>query len=836
MDRLYQAMQKYQEYYLNHGNINIDLINELLLITREEMNVNIIEVLMANTEVRGLTIQHTSVAPGYSDTKGLSIPTQIKDGRILRNFYDEDCLSEKIIGNVILPDCGTVLHYCVMHNNVFYGLIGVRGANERIWTKKDREILIKVGRMLTPYIIISSFNHAAYEYQQHMEQMDWLANAIPGGFKIWESNKNMNMIYMSPKVAEIQGYTVNEFEKKFNGSMYLNIYPDDRENVLKQINEFYSKGDIYQVKYRVICKDGSIKWVIDCGQKGKDNSGQMNNYGVVADITFNEEKDIILRRERRRYRDSLIANAEFYYELDLTDGYVRNEIIMKDGKPMVGFIKEMLPIHFDAFCKGSIEANQIKLLDEKTAVYWTRAGLLDAFYRGDINPECEYYNTLHDKYYRNSALMSLDESNNHVYAIMLCTDITELKLKEDQIKKQLQDAYDAANKANKAKSEFLSSMSHEIRTPMNAIIGFTDVLLRKDLPADVISYLQNIKRSGNALLSLINDILDFSKIEAGKYTIVNEEYNIARMLRDIEIIGLNRVGDKGIVLYFDVDSEIPKLLNGDELRLRQVLINIMNNAIKFTNKGSVTCSVNLIEKNDNQAKILFSIKDTGIGIKEKDIKKLFDAFSQVDIKKNNGKEGTGLGLSISNQLVKLMGNEIKVKSEYGKGSEFSFILTQEILSDEIIGDFANTRNDIVDKEKLTFNFTLERAQILMVEDNKINKMVAIAIMEPLKTNIDVAENGEIAIEMVQKKKYDLILMDHHMPVKDGVEATKEIRKLDDDHYKYIPIIALTADAIQSNQLIFKEAGMNDIVTKPISVDTIGNALLKWLPEELIEYI
>ena len=390
-----------------------------------------------------------------------------------------------------------------------------------------------------------------------------------------------------------------------------------------------------------------------------------------------------------------------------------------------------------------------------------------------------------------------------------------------------------AEAANRAKSTFLSSMSHEIRTPMNAIVGMTEVLLRREHSKETVEYLNNIKVSGEALLTIINDILDFSKIESGKMDIVEGKYNPKSMINALKMIFENRATGKPVELIYNVDDNIPVMVLGDEHRIRQIIINLVNNAIKFTDRGYVKVTVKSQAIDDKKVELLFEVEDTGIGIKEEELPKLFGSFQQLDVKKNHVKEGTGLGLAISKQLVELMGGNIGLESEYGKGSTFYFTVPQTIIANTI-EELEELGINTDDEDSEEVKFIASNAHILLVDDNEMNIKVGKALLEIFKMNIDTAANGRKALEMVINNKYDLVFMDHMMPEMDGIEATREIRKLEDEYYRTLPIIALTANATSEAKEMFFRERMNDFVAKPIQMNEIARCLKKWLPGELIE--
>ena len=524
--------------------------------------------------------------------------------------------------------------------------------------------------------------------------------------------------------------------------------------------------------------------------------------------------------------------------------------------------------------------------------------------------------------------------NNQMHTngyLILLMDITEISRQAQQMKM----LKEKAEAANKAKSTFISNLSHEIRTPMNAIIGMTEILLRDTYTAQQTEYLHNIQTSGNSLLGIINDILDYSKMESGKFDMVQDVYEPMKAFRDLGMMFLNRIGDKDIELLIEMDPSLPRTLYGDSLRVRQLIINIVNNAIKYTEQGFIRFSM-MIDAITNQMVVLkVTTTDTGKGIKEEDQKQLFDAFQRVDVKNNATIEGTGLGLSITKQLVELMGGTISVSSEYGKGSTFTFTIQQGLIPTEqrtaatlnataaqarISGQFSKPEllehlirlikmynltyipyeelsdNNPVDffftdrtelekiKNKLPstakicylydplkempksseyicvpkplfsvsfcnalnnrksetqttsakrFDFSAPNAHILIVDDMDMNLRVATGLLKPLEMQIDTAKSGAIALEKIQHTHYDLIFMDHMMPEMDGIETTRKIRELEDPYYKEVPIIALTANAVQGAKEEFLRGGMNDFVAKPIAINDIVQKLQYWLPKDLL---
>ncbi|MCR4715587.1 MAG: DegV family EDD domain-containing protein [Lachnospiraceae bacterium] len=392
-----------------------------------------------------------------------------------------------------------------------------------------------------------------------------------------------------------------------------------------------------------------------------------------------------------------------------------------------------------------------------------------------------------------------------------------------------------AEELNRSQSQFFSSMSHEIRTPINSILGLNELILRDDTASDEIRKdASNIQGSGRMLLALVNDILDISKIEAGKMDIVPVNYNLGDMISEIVNMIWLRADQKGLKFEVDIDPALPAELFGDEVRVKQILINILNNAIKYTKEGSVTLHMECEEVIGDQVLILFSISDTGMGIKKDALPHLFDAFQRVDEEKNRHIEGTGLGLSIVKQLIELMDGEIKVSSVYTQGSTFTIYLKQGISGDTKFGavNLANYGKDSASSH-YEASFTADQARILIVDDNEMNLDVEKKLLVDTKIVTDTVTSGADALDMTLTKRYDVILMDHLMPEMDGLECFSRIRKQKGGLNNQTPIIVLTANAGGENRELYSRTGFDDYLVKPVSGKQLEDLLLKHLPDEKI---
>ncbi|MBQ6806606.1 MAG: PocR ligand-binding domain-containing protein [Lachnospiraceae bacterium] len=608
------------------------------------------------------------------------------------------------------------------------------------------------------------------------------------------------------------------------------------------------------------------------------------------------------------------------------------ELALKSGKSITyfchaGLVDFAAPIMADGKMLGCFIGGQV--LTEPANEFYVRNMAIEI----GVNPD-EYVKAV-----RKVNIVpkeTIDRAADFLYVIaQILSDITYSRYLAYRAGEELE-------KAANMKSDFLANMSHEIRTPMNAVIGMAEMALREDLPDNAREYINEIKISGKTLLTIINDILDFSKIESGKMDVVPGEYEPMSVINDVTNIIMTRLENKDLEFILDIKPEIPNKLYGDSDRIKQVILNIVNNAVKFTRKGRVILKVDFTRVSEYILILHVSVTDTGIGIKKEDLSKLFQSFQQLDSKRNRNIEGTGLGLAICKRLLTLMGGHINVESEYGKGSRFSFSFPQRIVdstpsisletekqivaatliynefveeelkhsiqrlgaecielqkeddlnsqkmegvsclfvdtihfSDNvkwfaetnphikvilIIGpneraniELSNVR--IVKKPVYTlnvamifngevvhyeheagenvFDFIAPEAEILIIDDNAINLTVAEGLLEPLKMKIDTAVSGKQAIEKISKRKYDIIFMDHMMPELDGVETTHIIRRFF-PQYDAIPIIALTANAVDGTMEMFIKEGMNDFVAKPIELKILVSKVKKWLPLEKVQ--
>ncbi len=394
-----------------------------------------------------------------------------------------------------------------------------------------------------------------------------------------------------------------------------------------------------------------------------------------------------------------------------------------------------------------------------------------------------------------------------------------------------------ADIANQAKTKFLANMSHEIRTPINAVLGMNEMILRESKESTIRDYAKDVSGAAKSLLSIINDILDITKIEAGKLTIMTEEYSFSSMIHDVTNMISFKAKAKNLEFKVNIDEKIPSRLQGDDVRIRQILVNLLNNAVKYTHEGSIELNTELVQsEQEKMAWISFSIKDTGIGIKEEDISKLYIPFERIEEKRNRNIEGTGLGMSITVKLLDMLGSKLVVKSEYGKGSEFTFVLCQEIVDSIPIGNLSEQIEEKNAEQEYHITYQAPDARILVVDDNEMNRRVFCSLLKSTKIQIEEATGGYECIEKVKNTSYDIIFMDHMMPGLDGIETFHVMRSMNEYPCKNTPVVILTANAIVGAKEQYLQEGFEAFLSKPIDFRKLEQIIEKLLDKELVHYM
>ncbi len=406
--------------------------------------------------------------------------------------------------------------------------------------------------------------------------------------------------------------------------------------------------------------------------------------------------------------------------------------------------------------------------------------------------------------------------------------LERLQQENEQLREENLRLQQVIDTSEKRLGDFMRNLNHGIRTPLNASVGLTNLMLQNKLTdEEMLTYIKNIEQSGITVQRILNDLLDYSYLETEVITLEEEEYNIIELFAEIDGELRVRTGGKDIKEYVDLDPDLPSVLYGDKNRLKQIILSVVNNAVRFTLRGAIYFKVRVdIHDDSDRAVLFFSIRDTGLGFDEKTVEHLFDPFVGNEKAFPSSADGTGLELSIARRLVELMSGGIQAHSEKGVGTEIFFTIPQKVVD--------ATPVQPISTEDEEFHFIAPKAKVLIVDDNEMNLTVAKGHLAPLKMNVDVALNGREAVEMIEREKYDLVFMDHMMPEMDGVEAVRILRKKEDAYFKNLPIIALSANVLEKSKKIFKEEGMNDFLEKPVKPMDIVFATRRWLPKNLIE--
>ena len=410
------------------------------------------------------------------------------------------------------------------------------------------------------------------------------------------------------------------------------------------------------------------------------------------------------------------------------------------------------------------------------------------------------------------------------------TSFVDQKLREAELEEEVR----VAQKASESKSNFLNNVSHELRTPINAVLGLDEMIVRETSEEHIRDYANDIQSAGKSLLSLVNDILDSSKLEEGKMEILPVEYELGSVINDIVNMIALKARDKNLKFDLDVDEHLPHILYGDEIRIKQVIVNILTNAVKYTEEGGFTMKLSFRKVSGDEIMLFCSVSDTGIGIKEEDMKKLFSRFERIEESRNRSIEGTGLGMNIVQQLLGLMDSELHVESVYGEGSTFSFEVRQKVVSWDEMGDFVESyRRSLESTGEYKERFTAPEAHILVTDDTPMNLTVIKGLLKPTLIQIDTATSGFETLDMICEKKYDVIFLDHRMPEMDGVETLQKMREKEGSKNGDTPVISLTANAVSGARETYLSAGFVDYISKPIDSSKLEKMLMHYLPDEKI---
>jgi len=621
----------------------------------------------------------------------------------------------------------------------------------------------------------------------------------------WTWELENNEVISSEETVRIFDYA-GEIDQPTFADYFERIHPDDRAHVETDINKAL-EGVPYLTQLRVILKNGHIRYIESQGEVAFDTSGEPVLFrGTAKDITRRKMAEEDRNREIEFRRQLLETTLEGYWEIS-PDG-----ITVEVNPAMCRILDRPRQ---DIIGKSTFEFVDAKNAEILKAEQIARKQGLIGYYEAELQrPDGTNIPCI------NNATPILDENGKLTGTVGMWTDISERKLAEADLKKSMNEA----EAANKAKSEFLASMSHEIRTPLAGVAGFADMLLEDEIPEESKNKVHRIKGSIDSLTRIINDILDMSKMDAGKMEIENIDFHLPSLIEDVFVLfERTRKSDHEVKLELDLADDFPTGVRADPTRIRQVLVNLIGNARKFTREGKVTVDGKRSQSDDGSEMFRISITDTGIGIKEEMIPDLFSEFTQADASITRKFEGTGLGLVISKRLVELMGGEIGVDSVFGKGSTFWFMLPFVPAATEVAESPAKS---------VVASFETQRPlNILIAEDNRINQRILMATMEAYGHGVDIVENGLQAIEAHEQGGFDLILMDVRMPEMSGPDATRAIRQMSDEK-SGIPIIAVTADAMTEHQKGYYEAGMNGVVTKPIDRSELLETINEVMDEDI----
>lgn len=667
------------------------------------------------------------------------------------------------------------------------------------------------------------------EIRRMKNMMDEMTASFPIGLFAYTFN-DMKVLMSNDEARRILSTDFTNNKILTNEMIVKNIDPEDISRIFKLAQSFGKIGDQLDYDFRVRLSDGTYANIMATTKLQAFEDGTKYVLTALKDNTEQIKVNRMLLQERSTFRNSLLSKARYSFSFDVDDGFVREDILTAEGTSLLAMIGCKPPISYDELGAMATKLFGIQFFKKELQFGLSCAGLKHFYSLGYTAEAPEYYMSTFDKYSRTQCFLYDDVETGHLLATFFSYDITDAVKEEMAKRKLLKDSMAATDRANAAKTEFLSQMSHDIRTPMNAIIGMTAIAsTHLDDKARLEDCLAKIDTSSKHLLGLINEVLDMSKIEAGKIDLANDLFDLTQLVDNLLVMTKVQLNEKRHRLTVDIDKIVHKKVIGDKDRIQQVFMNLMTNAIKYTpNGGSIKMSIaEKISGRNNYACYECVFEDNGIGMTPEFQKRIFEPFARAEDSRTSKIQGTGLGMSIAKSIVGMMNGTIQVESEINKGSKFTVIIYLEIPSEEAIESEIQKASALENFDKL--DYSDKRA--LIVDDNEINAEIAGEILSMTGMQIEYATNGKEALDRMMEVEvgyYDIVFMDIQMPLMNGYKATAAIRELSGEYYKNLPILAMTANAFSEDVQMSRAAGMNEHISKPVDIIKLMDALKRWL--------